>query len=74
MKQNARGQRAHRTLLLKCFKLKKHRPSGVVERLNNQAKGDRRTSYGLRAYRVLALALYRSPGHLPEPGLTLAIL
>jgi hypothetical protein len=43
--------------------------SGVVEGLNNKAKVMRK-SYGFRTYRVLELALYHSPGKLPEPEST----
>jgi transposase len=35
--------------------------------LNNKAKATMRKSYGFRTYRALELALYHSPGKLPEP-------
>jgi hypothetical protein len=38
-----------------------------VEGLNNKAKVTMRKSYGLRAYRVLELALFHSVAKLPEP-------
>ncbi len=46
------------------FRAQKLNSSGVVEGLNNKAKVTLRTSYG---FRCLELALYHSPGKLPEP-------
>jgi hypothetical protein len=42
----------------------------VVEGLNNKAKVTMRKSYGFRTFRNLELALYHSPGKLPEPEST----
>jgi len=40
--------------------------TGVVEGLNNKSKVTMRKSYAFRTYRVVELALYHSPGKLPE--------
>jgi hypothetical protein len=50
--------------------LKNCSQAGVVEGLNNKAKVTMRKSYGFRTYRVLELALYHSPGKLPDPEST----
>jgi len=69
MKKVARMLRTHRELLLNYFKAKKEFSSGVMEGLNNKAKVPMRRSYGFRTYRILELALYHTPGKLPEPPL-----
>jgi len=71
MKKIARTLRAHRTLLLNYFKVRKQFSSGVIERLNNKAKVTMRRSYAFRTFRILELALHHSLGKLPEPELTL---
>ena len=63
--------RQHRELILNYFRAGKLISSGVVEGLNNKAKVTMRRSCGFRTYRVLELALYHSPGKLPEPESTL---
>jgi transposase len=40
--------------------------SGVLEGLNNKAKVTMKKSRGFRTFRTLELALYYSPGKLPE--------
>jgi hypothetical protein len=62
--------RAHRELILNYFRARKEFSSGVIEGLNNKAKGTMRKSYGFRTFRVTELALYHSLGKLPEPELT----
>jgi hypothetical protein len=37
---------------------------------NNKAKLTTRKAYGFRSYRCLAIALYHTLGHLPEPETT----
>ena len=69
-KKIAKMLRAHRDLILNCFKAKKVMSSGVVEGLNNKAKVTMRKSYGFRTFRVTELALYHTLGKLPEPQLT----
>jgi transposase len=44
--------------------------SGVLEGLNNKAKVTMKKSHGFRTFRTLELALYYSPGKLPEAGST----
>ena len=67
MKKIARSLREHRELILNYFRAQKLLSSGVVEGLNNKAKVTMRKSYGFRTFRCLELALYHSPGKLPEP-------
>jgi transposase len=67
MKKIAGSLRNHRELILNYFRAQKMLSSGVVEGLNNKAKVTLIKSYGFRTYRVLELALYHSPGKLPEP-------
>jgi transposase len=69
MKNIARSLR-HRELILNYFRAQKLLSSGVVEGLNNKAKVTMRKSYGFRTFRRLELALYHSPGKLPEPEST----
>jgi transposase len=67
MKKIARSLRQHGELILNYFRAQKLLSGGVVEGLNNKAKVIMRKSYGFRTFRVLELALYHSPGKLPEP-------
>jgi transposase len=70
MKKIARSMRQHRELILNYFRAQKLLSSGVVEGLDNKAKVTMRKSYGFRTFRALELALYQSPGKLPEPEST----
>ena len=70
MKKIARSLRQHQELILNCFRAQKLISSGVVEGLNIKAKVTMRKSYGFRTYGVPELALYHSPGKLPEPEST----
>jgi transposase len=70
MKKIARSLRQHREVIPNYFRDQKLFSSGVVEGLNNKAKVTMRRSYGFRTFRVLELALYHSPGKLPEPECT----
>lgn len=65
MKKIARVLRAHRELPLNYFKAKREFSSGVVEGLNNKAKGTMKKSYGFRAFRITELALYHALGKSP---------
>jgi hypothetical protein len=70
MMKIARSLRQHRELILNYFRSQKSLSSGVVEGLNNKAKGTIRKSYGFRTFRCLELALCHSLGILPEPEST----
>ena len=70
MKKLARTLRAHRALLLNWFRAKGQFSSGAVEGLNTKAKLTMRKFYGFRTYRAMEIALYHTPGALPEPNLT----
>jgi len=70
MKKIARSLREHRELILNYFRAQKLLSSGVVAGLNNKAKVTMRKSYRFRTFRCLELALYHSPGKLPEPEST----
>jgi transposase len=48
------------------FRAQKMLSSGVLEGLNNKAKVTMKKSHGFRTFRTLELALYYSPGKLPE--------
>jgi hypothetical protein len=52
------------------FRAQKMLSSGVLEGLNNKAKVTMKKSHGFRTFRTLELALYYSPGKLPEAGST----
>jgi transposase len=70
MKKIARSLRERRERILNYFRAQKLLSSGVVEGLNNKAKVTMRRSYGFRIFRTVELALYHSPGKLPEPEST----
>ena len=70
MKSIARSLRQDRELILNYFRAQKLLSSGVVEGLNDKAKVTMRRFYGLRTFRCLELALYRSLRKLPEPEST----
>jgi hypothetical protein len=70
MKKIARSLRDHRELILNYFRAWKMLSSGVFEGLNNKAKVTMRKSCGFRTFRCLELALYHSPGKLPQPEST----
>lgn len=69
VKRFVRTVRAHRELLLNCFKAKKQFSSGIIEGLNNKAKVTMRKAYGYRTFRIAELSLYHVLGRLPEPKL-----
>jgi transposase len=54
-------------LLLNGFRAQGAISGGAVEGLNNQAKLTMRNAFGFRTYPALELALYHTPGKLPEP-------
>jgi transposase len=70
MKKVARMLRAHEELLLNWFRAKAEISSGAVEGLNNKIRVVTRRSYGFRTYEAMEIALYHTPGRLPEPETT----
>jgi len=70
MKKVARMLRAHEELLLNWFPAKAEISSGAVEGLNNKIRVVTRRSYGFRIYEAMEIALYHTPGRLPEPEST----
>ena len=70
MKRVARMLRAHRSLLLSCFRAKGAISSAHVEGFNTKAKLAVRKDYGLRTTRAMDIALYHALGNLPEPEST----
>jgi transposase len=70
MRKFAMTLRAHETLILNWFELKKAFSSAAVEGLNNKARVVTRRSYGFRMFPVLKTALFHTLGKLPEPELT----
>ncbi|MET1082462.1 MAG: transposase [Burkholderiales bacterium] len=69
IKKFARTVRSHRELLLNYFRARKEFSSGVIERLNNNAKVTMRNAYGYRSFRIAELSLFHVLGKLPEPEL-----
>jgi transposase len=67
IKKVARMLRAHRGLVLNWFKARKQFSSGIVEGLNNKAKGSTRMAYGFSTFKTLQIVLYHRLGNLPEP-------
>lgn len=70
MKKVARMLRRHRPLILNWFRARGEISAAVVEGFNNKAKLAARKAYGFRSYRCLEIALYHTPGQLPEPEAT----
>ena len=70
MKKVARMLRAHRRILLNWFKAKKEIAlGGAMEGFNNKAKVTKK-AYGFKSFEVVKVALYHTPGNLPEPKAT----
>jgi len=67
MKKVARMLRNHRELLLNWFRAKKQISGGIVEGFNNKANVTTRKAYGFRTFRAAEVALYHTPGALPDP-------
>ena len=67
MKKVARMLRSHRELLLNWFRAKKQISGGIVEGFNNKANVTTRKAYGFRTFRAAEVALYHTPGALPDP-------
>lgn len=67
MKKVARMLRAHEPPILNWFRAKGEISTGAVERLNNKMRVMTRRSYGFRTLRAMEIALYHTPGRLPEP-------
>jgi transposase len=68
MKKVTTMLRAHRDLLLNWFRAKTGMVAlGVVEGLNNKARVTTKRPYRFRSYDLPELALYQTPGDLPEP-------
>ena len=70
MKKVARMLRTHEELLLNWFRAKGEISSGAVEGLNNKIRVVTRRSYGFRTFDAMEIALYHTPGRLPEPETT----
>ena len=66
-KKVARMLRTHKPLIMNCSEAKGSRSSGAVEGLNLKAKLTMRKSFGFRSPESLKIALYHTPGNLPDP-------
>jgi len=66
----AKMLRRHRHLILNWFRAKGLISSGTVEGLNGKAKLTTRKAYGFRSKEGIAIALFHTLGHLPEPECT----
>lgn len=66
-KKVARMLRTHKPLIMNWSEAKGSLSSGAVEGLNLKAKLTMRKSFGFRSTESLKIALYHTPGNLPDP-------